>query len=373
MGKKAFLAVINDLSSDMRVHKHAMLLTERGYEVTVIGRKLPHSIALQRPYHTHRFELLVNKGLLFYLLFNLRLFFFLLNKSFDVLVANDLDTLGPCYLISRFKKCSLIYDTHEFFTGVPELQHRPLKRKIWEALERTIFPKLNHVITVNQSIAEQYEKLYQKKLEVVRNVSDPTHLPGTYKSRKELGLGEEDFILILQGNGININRGAEELLSALAHTEGVCLLIIGNGDVFPQLRQRVQKEQLFDRVKLMDRLPYAEMMQYTHCSDVGVSLDKPGNPNYEMSLPNKLFDYIHAGIPVLVSDLKEPARIVKQFNIGRICKNHSPEEIAENINFMRREKEQYKQWKANTEKAAAQLSWKEERKTLENIYQEIER
>ncbi|MFN3874759.1 MAG: glycosyltransferase, partial [Flavobacteriales bacterium] len=195
---RAIVCVTNDLSTDNRVHRTCIVLRELGYEVLLVGRLLPGSLPLQRPYATKRMRLLFRKGPLFYAEYNLRLFLLLLFRKADLLVANDLDTLLACFLAQGRR--ALVYDSHEYFTEVPELQGR-FARRVWLAIERWIFPKLKHVITVNDSIAREYKGRYGNQVAVVRNI--PMHRElGPLPSRKELDLPEDRFILILQGSGI---------------------------------------------------------------------------------------------------------------------------------------------------------------------------
>ena len=112
MSKKIILSTTNDISTDNRVHKVAMLLLELGYDVHWVGRLLPNSEPLNRPYETTRMRLLFKKGSLFYAEFQVRLFFFLLLNRSAVLLSNDLDTLMPNYLVSRLCNSELVYDSH---------------------------------------------------------------------------------------------------------------------------------------------------------------------------------------------------------------------------------------------------------------------
>ena len=113
MPQKIIVSVSNDLVSDQRVHKVCSTLIEMGFKILLLGRKFQTSEELQRPYETHRFSLLFNRGPLFYAEFNIRLFCFLIHKN--VFCYNDLDTLLPNFLISKLKGNDLIYDSHELF------------------------------------------------------------------------------------------------------------------------------------------------------------------------------------------------------------------------------------------------------------------
>jgi len=361
------VSVTNDLSSDQRVHKVCTTLQGLGFEVLLVGRELPQSQPLDRGYATHRMKLLFRKGALFYAAYNIRLFLFLLFRRADVLVANDLDTLMANAWAKRWKRCQLVYDSHEYFTEVPELVSRPKVQRFWERIEKRYFHKANAVITVNQSIAGLYEKKYQCPLHVVRNMPrlNPLAHP---KSRAELGLPADRPILILQGAWINIDRGGEELVAAMQEVPNALLLIIGGGDVFDTLRKMVGDMRLQDRVHIHGKMPYEELRHYTAAADIGVSLDKPTNLNYKLSLPNKLFDYLHAGCAVLASDLPEVGRVVEDHQVGRLIAKHEPAAIAAVINAMVSNPEQMQRWKENARAASQQLHWEEEENVLRKIY-----
>jgi glycosyltransferase involved in cell wall biosynthesis len=364
--KSAIVSVINDLVSDNRVNRICMTLKDSGYEVTLIGRKLPGSPTVPAwPFASIRMNLLFKKGPLFYLFFNLRLFFVLLFKKADLLYANDLDTLLPNYILSKIKNLPLIYDSHELFCEVPELQQSPLKKKIWESLEHFIVPQLKYCITVSEGIADIYFKKYKVKFHVVRNIPVVSQV-NSIKTRKELGLPEDKKIILLQGAGININRGAEELMEAMLKINNVLLLIIGSGDVWEALQQKRKHLHLEDKVLLINRLPKEALMHYTVNADLGLSIDKSDNPNYYNSLPNKLFDYIHAGIPVLASRLPEIEKIIKRFNIGTFIESHDPLHIASKIADLLVSAE-LDVYKGNTDVAKAALNWEVEKQVLTNL------
>jgi glycosyltransferase involved in cell wall biosynthesis len=352
--------VINDLVTDSRVNKTCNVLMDAGYEVILIGRKLPGSLPLPAwKFEAHRMNLLFKKGPLFYFFFNLRLFFKLLFTKCDLLFANDLDTLLPNFYVSRIKKIPLIYDSHELFTEVPELLHSPTKRKIWLSIEKHIIPKLKTCITVNQSIAKIFEEKYKTRFHVIRNIP-PTLNTQKIKSREELSLPKDNKIIILQGAGINIDRGAEELVEAMKYINDAQLLIIGGGDVWPLLEKKIKTNNLEEKVRLIKKIPKEELLQYTLNADLGVSIDKNTNPNYYNSLPNKIFDYLHAGIPIVASKLPEIENIITQYKVGVFIQSHDPQTIAKSISdfFVAGA---YMEAKQNTAQAARELNWGNER------------
>jgi glycosyltransferase involved in cell wall biosynthesis len=368
--KTVVVSVINDLATDQRVQRTCSVLKECGYEVLLIGRQLKNSPPIDHlPYKTKRIRLLFVKGPLFYFFFNLRLFGILLFAKCDLLFSNDLDTLWPNYVVSRIKGIPLIYDSHEIFCEVPELKNSPLKKSLWEKLERYIVPKLNYCITVNKSIAGYFSEKYKTHFSVVRNIPQPT-ASFKLKSRADLDLPMNKKIAIFQGAGINIHRGAEELVEAMQYTPNVYLLIVGGGDVFPIIKQLTSQFNLEKKIRILDKLPKEELLHYTFNADLGISIDKDTNLNYRFSLPNKLFDYIQAGLPVMASPLPEIKYIITRYDIGDFIDTHAPEHIGQKMEEML-SSPHYKTWKQNTRMAADGNTWETEKLKLIDLVKSI--
>lgn len=367
--KRIVLSVTNDLYTDARVDKVSNTLTKMGAEVLLVGRSYSDSPTLKkRAYSTHRMRLVFRKGPAFYAEFNIRLFFYLLFVRCDILVANDLDTLLPNVLISRLKHKPLVYDSHEFFCQVLEVVTRPRVQAVWHRIEQYCFHYLEHIITVSDSIAEEYEKEYGKKVEVVKNVPLLTS-DSFVVDRSELDLPKDKKIVILQGNAIHKDRGGEILVEAFAYLpDSVLLLVVGSGDAIPYMKHRVEELKIKEKVIFTGRLPHDRLKAYTKSADIGVSFDKNVCLNFSYSLPNKLFEYIHAGIPVLVSDLPERKKIVETYEVGEIVRDMNAKSLAEDIMHMITDENLYMSYKKNCEKAAMVLNWQNEEDLLKKIY-----
>ncbi len=262
-----------------------------------------------------------------YFIFNTQLFFYLLFKRADVLWANDLDTLLPNFINSRLKNCKLVYDSHEYFT---ESVYKKRSRKIWALLEARLFPRLKNVVTVNNSIKNIYEKKYHVPVTVVRN------MPGKISSSASIDkpiLPAGKKILIMQGTGLNENRGAEEavLMMQFLPVE-FNLYFIGSGTILGKLKQMVQDLNLSHKIVFIEVLPYHEMMEYTRQCFLGLIFEKIDvSDEHRFALPNKFFDYIHAGIPVLSSRAVEIKSLIEKYQVGDLIESFDPNEIAKKI------------------------------------------
>ncbi len=370
--RKVIVSVINDLVTDRRVHRTCGVLQSLGFEVLLVGRKKRKSPPMDsRPYAVKRMRLLFEKGPLFYACYNLRLFLLLLFRRADLYYSNDLDTLLPNFLISRMKRKPLIYDAHEYFTGVPELAKGSFAWRSWKMIERWILPRLRRMITVNDSIAGIYQEEYGIQPIVVRNMPVRVSIEEFSLSRTNLGLPEDWKILIFQGSGINIQRGAEEAVEAMKFIEGVMLLFVGDGDVIPQLKERVLQLNLAHKVMFVPRVPMERLKIYTRVADGGLTLDKDTNINYRFSLPNKLFDYIQAGIPVLGTNLPEISRIIDHYGVGLVVDSLQPEILAKAMKTFLFDEHLRQTWKANLATAAGELCWENEKATLEGFINEV--
>ena len=363
--KRIIVSVTSDLVSDNRVHKTCTTLVNMGFDVLLIGRKLPQSIELSpRDYQTKRLKLLFLKGPLFYACFNIRLFCLLLFSRFDVLLANDLDTMPANFLASRLKSKPMVYDSHEFFTEVPELVKRPRVKKVWEWIERKTVPRIEHAYTVCNSIADIYTEKYNVPFRVVRNV--PVAASQAQKVDKEYG--DTKKVILYQG-AVNVGRGLEQAILAMKWVQNARFVIAGDGDIRQQLEKLTDDEELQNKVQFVGRLSINDLAKLTPQADLGLSIEQDMGLNYRYALPNKLFDYIQARIPVLVTNLPEMAAIVKKYDIGDVTDSLEPNVLAKIFTEMLSDKNRRKNWQQNLEKAASELTWENEERVLGEIFQ----
>lgn len=362
---RIIIAVSNDLEGDQRLHKVAVSLQKKGWEPVLLGRRLADSKALNRPYKTIRLRLLFNKGPLFYLCLNFRIFLFLLFRRSSLMVSNDLDTLPGVWMASIIRGKPVIYDSHEYFTQVPELVRRPCKQRIWKFIERRIQPRLKYLITVNDSIAGIFSEEYGQEFTVVKNlpssaISSPpeSYLPAGFTGRP---------VLIYQG-AVNEGRGLEEMIAAMPLMPEFHFLIAGGGDKLGSLKQRVSDMGLESRVYFTGRVPFETLSCYTGQASIGLSLEQDAGLNYRLSLPNKLFDYMQAGLPVVASDLPEIRKLISRVGFGILVSDFSPEGLSGAIRSVWQDKIKYMKFVENARAKAPEYTWEKQETLLWDVY-----
>jgi glycosyltransferase involved in cell wall biosynthesis len=355
---KITVSVTNDLVTDQRVHKVCTTLLQEDFQINLVGRKLKNSKPLERKYNTTRFQLFFNKSFLFYAEYNIRLFFYLLFTKTDVFLSNDTDSLPANYLASRLRKKPLIFDAHEMFPEMPEVIDRKMVKWFWKKIEDWIFPNLKYSYTVCRSIADIYNRKYNINMHVVRNIPFSEHnitpSPAINANGKK--------ILLYQG-AVNMGRGIEWVIDTMPHLDGYVFYVVGGGDVLDELKMRVKKRRLEDRVLFTGKIPFEQLAAYTQSADIGINLLENKGLNYYYSLPNRIFDYIRNHIPVLSVDFPEIRKIVAHYDIGVLINHFEPEFLAETIRKMTANGKNEKGFAT----ANAELSWENESLTLLRI------
>ncbi len=360
MMKKIYFTVTNDLNYDQRMIRICTSLSAEGYEVVLTGRKTKTSPPLiHQPFSQKRLTCFFEKGLLFYAEYNIRLFFFLLFKKMDCICAIDLDTILPCYFVSKIKNIKRVYDAHELFCEMKEIVTRPFIYAIWKRIERFTVPKFVYGYTVNLPIAGEFKKMYNVNYPVVRNIALLRELPAVTK--------EEKFILY-QG-AVNEGRCFEALIPAMKQVNSQ-LIICGNGNFMEQARHLVNVHGLQNKVIFKGRVEPEKLRQLTAKAYVGITLfDDRGLSNY-YSLANRFFDYMQAGIPQLCVDYP----LYRELNIppfALLVKDTSAVNLSKELNNLLCNEVVYQTLESNCRIARQKYNWQQEQKILTAFYEKI--
>ena len=374
---RIIFTVTNDLVYDRRMIRIGESLATEGYDVLLVGRQLNDSQVFDNELIKHkRFKLFFNKGKLFYLEYNLRLFFWLLFQRFDIVCGIDLDTILPCYLVSILrggKPC--VYDAHELFTEVPEVVRRPMIRRIWLGIEKLVVPKLKFCYTVSQSVADEFDRRYNLKFEVIRNLPNrqaqaPQPPKGEFAHHSSLITHHSSPIILYQGN-LNEGRGLETAVEAMQYIDNAELWIAGDGDLGFILRGMVKDLKLENKVKFLGYVQPKDLADITQQAAIGLHISEDKGLSYQYSLANKFLDYIQAGVPQICTQFIEYQRLNHEFNVAILIEKTDLNLLLNALNLLLNDTELYRTLQQNCLKAAVVLNWEMEEKKVIEFYGRI--
>jgi len=357
--KSIIFTVTNDLVTDQRTQRIAGTFAETGFSVQLVGRRLTNSSSVSHlGFPVKRFRCLFNKGKLFYLEYNLRLFLWLCFQRFDCLWAVDCDTAWPSRLVSVLRRKPWVFDAHELFSSVPEVIHRMAVQRIWQQTEKMAFSKASLCVTVGPALALWFDEEYGRKVEVVRNMP---------LLKKALPYRPDENSFVLYQGALNEGRGLENLIKAM-HRVDCRLLIAGEGDLSIKLRQHVADEGLQGKVVFLGKLKPADLSALTASARVGYNVSEPAGRSYQLSLNNKFFDYVHAGLPSLINPFEEYVRLNNEMEVGLITE---PEvnAIAANLQLLLNNDDLHLRLSQNCLKAREIWNWEKEQVQLLTIFE----
>ncbi len=285
----------------------------------------------------------------------------------DAVHAHDAAMLLPGIVGARLTGAMLVYDSHELATAVP------YRERAWAwfvaAIERLVVPRCAAVITVSDGIAERLQLRYSLRNEptVVRNVT-ALRISGPGGLRTRLGIDTRTPLILHQGAPAP-DRGCEVLIAAVALLPGAHLAFLGNPEpgYAVALHREVAAHGVRDRVTLLPGVPLEALLANTAEADVGVTLLQDTCENHRLALPNKLFEYIAAGVPVVASDLPEVRRLVEEHGVGWCVAPGDPAALAGTLRRALEERAD-PTLRERLALVAAELSWPREQQRLVGLY-----
>ena len=359
-----YLTVTNDLTYDQRMARVCGSLAAAGYNVVLVGRKMPGSRPLKDTfYKQQRLHCWFQKGKMFYIEYNIRLFFFLLIKKMDVVCAVDLDSILPCLFVSKIKKIQRVYDAHELFCEMKEVVTRPGIYRFWKKVEKYALPQFKHAYTVNQPIADEFYKMYGIKYGVVRNV--PVYNKNVVREDTNHG-----GVFILYQGAVNEGRCFETLIPAMREVN--CQLIVcGDGNFMQQAKKLAIDNNVQEKVTFKGNMDPDALRSITAAAYLGINLVENNGLSFYLSLANKFFDYIHAGIPQLCAGYPAYSEINEKHETAVLITDMSSKNIALQLNNLLQNEVLYKRLKDNCAEASAIYNWQNEEKILLNFYKQL--
>ncbi|MFA3783064.1 glycosyltransferase [Melioribacteraceae bacterium 4301-Me] len=296
----------------------------------------------------------------FYFNFAFKLTRELFKCSADVYFAEDIYTLPFVTLVAKLKKAKIIYNSRELYAFIGGLTHKPLLQKIIKLIESLLIKRVDLILTTGEMDSAFINNFYKvKNTLVIRN------LPLYQKSFEKINLRQmynipnDKVILLYQGVLIG-GRGIKLIMSIIKEVPEAVLILFGDGEEKVNFKNLAFNLGIDDRVIFGGTIPQKQLINYTSGGDIGIALIENISISYYHALPNKLFEYIMAGLPVLSSNLPQMKNIVENYKVGKAVNIDSKGEIIIALKEMIQNKELLSVYKANCEKASLELNWQKE-------------
>jgi len=351
--KKSHIAILSTSyrEYDRRIQRISCYLDSRGHQISWLSRSYEG--------HSDQISQWFKKGISFYLEFNIRLIVRLFSVKPEVIYAVDLDTMLAAKIYSVLRRLPLVYDSHEYFTEVPELSGRPLKKAIWTAVGKWAINENTQCITVNHSLAQLLEEKYGVPFTVIRNIP-----PQVEEIHFDLDPTKEKKIIVYLG-AVNEGRGIELYCQAAheGYLDDYDLWIIGNGDLLPQLLNQYKKQK---NIVFYDWVAPDQLSALLSKCWIGLNLLDAVSQSYYYSLTNKYFDYCHHGLPALHMDYPEYRQLQKLYLTSYLVPSYDLKALLKGIQHFE-DPAEYKKSKLACKEASLDLNWENESQKLNEI------
>jgi glycosyltransferase involved in cell wall biosynthesis len=282
----------------------------------------------------------------------------------------------PTYIAARVRRKPLIFDLPDLPFSDPHLTRWRMLTTLSERLLARLIPYSSRIITSSPLFAQEIGKSYpDAEVRVILNVPAYRTVAKSDRLRRYLGLDPEVRIALFQGY-IQPDRELDRLVLAAAFLEPKTVIVMmGNSyrGVSSQLEALIAREGLADRVKIIPQVPYEELLDWTASANIGLI---SSSPDYSLSvryaLPNKLFEYLMAGLPVLSMDVDAIADVLRTYDVGLVVSSLEPSAIGAGINTLLADREALARMRQNALKIARnEFNWEKESPRLIRLYQEI--
>ena len=288
----------------------------------------------------------------------------------DVFHSHDLNTLYIGWQCAAKTGAKLVYDSHELATERNRMDTKWRKWAMWN--ERRGLPKADALISGSPAwipfLVDLYGSVPSPAIDII-NVPEYVEEVPVWDLRSELSLAPDVPIILYQGS-IQENRGIEQAMEATLMLDDAVFVVVGYGYHRPTLEAEVSKRDISDRVKFFGPIPNHELLFWTAAADIGMANIINSSISYYTCLPNKLFEYMMAGVPVIGSDSPEIGRVITETGVGIACDPADPVAIAAAARAILTDKQRFVD---ATVIEAKQYNWSVESTKLVNLYTEIQK
>lgn len=364
---KIVIGFLGNIYFDTRTFNLYKSLKDKGHDVSFIGfdwlTEDFQSIEKGKIKVTKLYKRKIS--ILFYLKFFLSQIKSYLNTKTDIYFSADFFSLPASVIAAKLKKAKVFYDSREIYSELPSIENRRLLKKLFNITERFFIKRTDCIFTTGEMDSEYIEDLYSlNTTHLLRNLPFLKKNISPINYYKEYNIPSNALVILYQGI-IVVGRGIEIYFKALKKMNNLFLIILGGGEHLEKFKSLAKEMKINERVFFVGKLIQDDLLNYTAGAFAGLSLIDDISVNNHYALPNKLFEYVMSGVPVIVSDLPQMKKIVNEYDIGDVIRELNEDELLKVLNNWNNDRVVYNRKKENCYKASITLNWETE---FENIY-----
>ena len=359
--KKVLITFLGNIDYDTRCYNLYNTLKVNGFDVSFTGfdwltknfKPVKGDITIHK----------LHKGILslsFYLKIIWHIKLALFSSRASIFFAEDIYTLPFAVSFGKLKRVKVFYDSRELYGHLAGLNERKVVQFFWKTVEKLFIKHVDHIITTGDMDSDVLNEMYG-----VTNTVVLRNLPRFYKAaqqtdlRNQLGISKDKKILLYQGVILK-GRGIEKIFDILPDISEFVFVIVGGGEFEDYYKNLAVERKVIEQVFFTGKFNQEDLPKLTPSADVGIALIENISKSYYYALPNKLFEYIMAEVPVVVSNLPQMKEIVHKFNVGFTVDPDNKDELITALINLTSDEVQYKKFKQNCKIASEELNWENE-------------
>lgn len=362
--KKVLITFLGNIDYDTRSFNLFDSFRLQGYDVEFVGFDWLTNDFKQKDGKQTVYKLSKSKfSLLFYLKFYFLLLSNALRRNYDIIFAEDLYCFPVCYIAAKIKNVKVVYDCRELFSFLAGLKNKAVVQKLWAVIENLLIRKADIVLSTGEMDSDFLKLRYN-----IKNVTVLRNLP-LYKKDftlinyyELLNFSKDKKILLYQGIILH-GRGLKLCFDFLKISDDFILVIIGGGEMLNYYKKLSVKMNIENKVFFVGKIEQSELINYTASAFIGLALIENISLSYYYALPNKLFEYIMAGVPVIATNLPQMKNIIDKYKVGFAIEENI-QSLTDVLNKMRNDEKLYNSLKENCVVASKELCWENEIRLL---------
>lgn len=369
--KKIVISFLGNLYYDTRTFNLFNSLESKGHNVQFIGFDwlTPEFKTIKKKNISITKLLKTRFSIFFYLQFFFSQLSSCLTTKADIYFASDFFSLPVCVIAAKVRRTKVFYDSREIYTELPFHDEKPVLKKILKVVERFLIKRVERIFTTGEMDSEYLKNLYPiKETYLLRNLplTKTDIVPINYHAK--FNVPDNSITTLYQGIIVK-GRGIDTYFKAVQKMENLYLIILGGGEHLQFYKSLANEMKISNRVIFAGKIPQDEILNYTAGAFAGLSIIDNISVNNYYALPNKLFEYVMSGLPVIVNNLPQMQKVVNDYDIGVVMENVNEDNLISVLNNWTENRNLYRTIKENCRKASLELNWEKEFSNVSQLFE----